>query len=241
MKKMVSIVVIAVMISGCVWNPKVGYPMADIPHEPHSPFSQTSLTILEFQDIREPVVSSGKSWGWETTEFSDTTWFYNSNDRYKEHVVAPWLTLAIYRHIVKSGLYNYVTISTTGAHITTDYLLTGKIAKFNGYVEESTAAEILPMVFALVGELMLFATHSKYVAYAELRDVKVTHFPDDSVIWQGSEDGMVSGKEFPDSAGPTAYEHANEALKIVMDKLVNVLDTENLTTTSSVTSTTSMR
>ena len=49
-----------------------------------------------------------------------------------------------------------------------------------------------------------FATHSKYVAYAELCDVKVTHFPDDSVIWQGSEDGMVSGKEFPDSASLNA-------------------------------------
>ena len=43
---------------------------------------------------------------------------------------------------------------------------------------------------------------------------------------------MISGKEFPDAGGSTAYKHTNEALKIAIDKLVEDLDAQHFPTTS---------
>jgi hypothetical protein len=207
------------LLCGCAAVGRVDYPLEDIVLAPQSPFRTASLAVLEFKDIREtpsdletPAHSPG------IVKKEGVTWYYNSNENYKNDVVAPWVTQMIGNHLDESRLFSSVAVASKPVP-TSDYTLEGKIKKFEAY-KESKAATMVGQQFGFIGVLASAGVKSHYTAACFLADVTLRDTGNGMILWQGNVEGVLEGQDYADAYGWSVYQKANLALKEAVKELV---------------------
>lgn len=220
MKKsiMLAVGIIMPLMFGCTITQPVKYDLKDVSKVSQvSPYAGYTLSIREFKDMRQPAAKEGKWNAPATVQRNNAAWFYNSADHYKNGAVAPSVGEMMAKHLEMAGVFKSVCFNCDAA-AKTDLILEGKIARFDGFKQSSTAAKA-GTYFGLVGVLATAGVKSKYEAATVLSDLKLMK-ADGTVIWQGSSDGSIQGEDYADAAGWSVYAKANESLKKAVEALI---------------------
>lgn len=242
----VSLLTVAALASGCATSQKVTYPLKDVPVAASSSFSKSALFVQEFIDAREirPKRSlaanlmtkrqpgtfsedSGKynTFGQGTAFAGSKTWFYNSEENYKDEVVTPWVTEMVVKHLAASKLFGEVALAK-GNSSRKDFVLEGRLKKFEGLVQKNTGAAIGSNIGGLLGFSVMSGFKSPYQGHTILADLKLTDTASGKVVWTGTIEGQVSG-EFADGGGWSVYNRASESLKDAMNKFIAHVEKQN--------------
>lgn len=204
--------------------------MKDVPNLSGGYFSNYDLTVKEFKDIREPFeetrIQDPLGPGPQRVAKDGRTWFYNSDNHYKGHVVAPWVTKMIAEHINASTLFRKAKLYD-GRAPQEGFLLEGKIKRFEAFKERSMGAETAKY-FGLVGaSLTILGMRADYEAVTILTDVTLTDARNNKLLLRENFEGKVEGAEIADLHGWTVYHRADQSLKVAVNNLLQKLAMKN--------------
>jgi hypothetical protein len=232
MKWIASVVLSLVLAlsSGCMLSQKVKYSVKDVPRVSVPAFSDKTLVVKEFEDLRRPKRLRGKSRAFNkpvpTLQSEGREWYYNSLENYKDKTVTPWITDMIVKHIKAAETFKSVSEAGEDAP-EGDIVLAGKIKEFRGAIERSSEAESIQrgsMLFGAAGALLgLGVIHTIKVDYTgttELVDVTLTEVETEKLLWEGHVEGKVAGEMSASTTGWEAYEKASLSLKEAINKLL---------------------
>ena len=212
------IVVVSLMLScGCMIPVK--YPINDIMPVKHSPYRGSSLVVLQFDDICELPAGIGNAVP-ATVINSEGSWFYNNygSNRYK---LAYAITKMITTHLEKTEIFlSVVPVDAPTATPVSDYILCGKIKKFDSFLERKTATQA-GQYLGVIGALSTMGVqgrHRSEVILVELRLLKAGS--NEPPVWKGSVKGEISGKCYADPNGFAPYSLVSLALKEAVNELV---------------------
>ena len=206
---------------------KITYPLKDVPNLSGNYFSSYSLAVKEFEDLRAPdsvrfnLLGKGLQQQADSIIRDDQKWYVNTENYYKDHVTSPWVTKMVANHIVASKLFKEAKVSDD-TKLEQDFLLEGKIEKFDAYKESTTSTKI-GQAFGLIGVLATMGAKSEYEATTVLIDLKLTDLKQNKIVWNGKAEGKVSGSDYADPYGWSVYEKANQSLKMAVNQLIHEL------------------
>lgn len=218
---LIVICVIAASASACMPRQAIKYSMADISTSSNSPFAQSILAVKPFEDLRKPLRTDCPRTEVSKIEKDGRTFYYNCDNHYKSDSITQEITKTITEHIVTSRLFEHV-ILTDGRPPDADYLLTGRVSKFDGLKEYKLSA-VVASSFGLFGALVNLGNDSNYEATTELNGIQLLRLKDNTVIWSGDITGHIEGADTVDPYGWSSYGKANLSLKEAAVKLVNNL------------------
>ncbi|GEM_PF-2028498 len=223
--RFVFIGLIGIFLSGCA-SYKVDYSLKDVPHLSGGYFANYDLTVKEFEDVRTPFeqnrIQDPLGPGPKKIVKDGKTWFYNSENHYKSHVVAPWVTQMIVKHLDASMLFERVKFYD-GRVPQKGFLLEGKIKKFEAFKERSMGAETAKY-FGLAGGLAILGMRAEYTAVTILTEVTLTDVRNSKLLLQETFEGKVEGTDMADLYGWTVYYRASLSLKEAVNKLIGSLE-----------------
>jgi len=198
-----------------------------------SPFAQYTLLVEEFEDARDHILDKesrhSEAFSARVVRREGEIWFYNRDARYGKHGVAQWVTKAVVKHMDKAGLFKDVGV-LEGDAITSDFLLRGKIEKFEAIKSPKGAllTQTLTSGFSafgalggLVGGLFAAAVDSKYEAITRLSGMALMDANTDKVIWEGEVEQKLVGHDH--AMADMVYQEANQSLKQAIDVLIQEL------------------
>lgn len=208
------------LASGCVKQP-IAYQLNDISKIEGSSFAPFTIAVAEFKDVRQ-IHKEEKSWFKEDriTSRNGNDWYFNNQDYYKDKIISPWISEMIVKHVDQSGIFKNAKLQSDASDA--DYILEGAIQRFEGFKEPSLAARIGAQ-FAVIGALATLGVKSRYEGTTVLIDVKLKKRDSDNVLWNGTVEGKVEGEDYADAYGWSAYQKANESLKVAVNQLIEKL------------------
>ncbi|MBI5098595.1 MAG: hypothetical protein HZB30_05090 [Nitrospirae bacterium] len=206
------------LASGCV-KQQIAYRLDDVARIQSSSFAPFTLAVAEFKDIRQGPIKENKWYKDDRTTLKDgRDYFFNDPDYYKDKVISPWITEMIVKHIDQAGLFKSTKLLSDNPN--TDFILEGNIQRFEGFKEPSIGAQI-GQQFGLIGALMTLGLKSTYEGTTILIDVQLKKRSTDEILWTGTAEGRVEGEDFADAYGWSAYQKANESLKVAVNELID--------------------
>ena len=208
-------------LTGCTIHQKVLYSLNDVSASIGSPFLQSSLTIKEFEDLREIRKEEGSFNQPAMVELEGETWFYNGDDRYEKGTVGPMVTEMVAEHLRKTKLFENVFLNSDDAP-KSDFLLEGKLKKIEAFRQYSTGAT-LASGFGLIGALATVGLESEYKGTTIIAPVKLIDLSSNTVLWQGEIKGEISGEDWADPYGWSVYNYASLSLKKAVEELILAL------------------
>ena len=218
---------ILILLFGCSYTQQITYSLATVTPVSRSSFSNFSLTVKPFEDIRNPILRKG---AWDApaeVKRFERTWYYNSEDHYKNNTVTPWISKQIARHINASHLFKKVREESEDAE-PSDFILEGKIKEFDAFKQFSAGGSALTpegMKIESISDLLSsFSRPTEFEATTLFVDVKLIKVSSQEVVWQGNVFGHLKGENASDSHGWTVYQFANESLKMAIENLISVLE-----------------
>jgi hypothetical protein len=216
-----AIFLIAVSATACI-KKSIKYSMDDVSVLSNSPFANVTLAVKPFEDQRKPLADcSGFGSDIAKIDKDGKTFYYNCDKFYRSDSIALEITKTVTNHMNYSHLFNQVFLSDVPAP-TSDYLLIGKVSRFDGLKEYKVGAEIA-QGFGLIGALINLAFKSDYEGTTNLDGLQLIRVKDKVVIWEGDVTGHIEGKDTVDPYGWISYQHANLSLKEATNNLINNL------------------
>lgn len=210
-----------IFLLGCAAPMKVTYPLKDIRIISESPYSNSSLCIKEFVDQREPLNSKKPFLRHvATVQRGEAEWFHNNDSGYKDKKVAPLITQIVQEHLRATRLFKEVVVCEDGPP-QTDFLLEGRIKKFEALKKTSKEAEA-GMAFGLLGALATLGLKTEYEAVT-IFQARFTDTSTSKILWENEVEGKTEGNDAADPYGWSVYFHANQSLKKAVDELVKNL------------------
>lgn len=207
--------------SGCTLNQKITYSLKDLTVQPNSQFSDFTLGVKEFEDIREPIplekIVKNVFPGPAKVKREGVSWFFNSDDYYEGNNVSPWVSNMLAQHLNKIKVFKKAEKYVFGKKLP-ELFLQGKIKKFEAFKERSTAKEI-SSAFGLLGVLGTIGLKSRYEGETVLTQIKLINASNNAVLWEGEVEGRINGTDRADSYGWSVYRHANLSLKEAVSEL----------------------
>ena len=158
-----------------------------------------------------------------TLDQNGKTYYYNCDDFYKVASVTFEITKAATKHIDHSRLFKQVVLSEVPPP-DADYLLTGKVSKFDG-LKESSVGAVIAQSFGLVGALINLARKNDYEGTTDFDGLQLIRLNDHALIWEGNISGHINGRDTVDPYGWDSFKKANLSLKEAVTKLINTLNT----------------
>jgi len=122
----------------------------------------------------------------------------------------------IVKHIDQSSIFKSAKLQSDLSD--SDYTLEGAIQRFEGFKEPRLATKVGAQ-FGLIGALATMGVKSRYEGTTVFIDVQLKKRSSDEVIWSGTVEGKVEGEDYADAYGWSAYQKANESLKVAVNHL----------------------
>jgi len=215
-----------ILFCSCATNQKIIYNLDDVLNYTNSPFKDFTLSIMEYQDIREkPEGLKIQAGGPGIVKTDSIVWYFNSDNNYKNDIISPWITEVIVKHLEASGLFKSVQVNN--GEISSDLIMDGKIKIFDSYKERDMST-MVGQQFGLIGALATAGVKSKYETTCLLIEINIKRVKDNSIIWSGEVGAELYGEDYADPYGWSAYQKANEALKQSIEQLVEKLQKVNI-------------
>lgn len=220
--KVVCAVLCLIVTSACAPRQTIKYPLDDVSAIPNSQFAKSVLAIKPFVDKRNPLQTDCPRFDVSTVVKNDTRYYYNCDNHYKTESVAREVANAVAEHIKYSKLFDNAIVTDVPTPAA-DYLLTGRMAKFDG-LKEFSVGSIVAAQFGLIGALVNLAMiDSKYEATTAFEGLEIVRLKDNVVVWRGDITGHIDGADTADPYGWSAYWKADLSLKDATSKLVSNL------------------
>ncbi len=211
---------IFILLNGCSPKPHIMYRLNDIPKTEKSQFVSSTLAIAEFKDISQKLKEQELFWTSHHRTIlrngDNMYWFFNDPYFYRNKKIAPWVTEMIIKHFNQIGLFKTTKLLNSVSDTNYDYILEGSIQKFEGYKKGSIAA-------GQFGAIFDYMIKTRYEGITVFIDIKLKKRDNGKVLWSGSVEGKIEGEDSIDRAGWSAYDKANESLKIAVNQLIEKL------------------
>lgn len=210
----------ALLMAGCATQ-KIAYKLDDVPAR-KSPVTGKTLAIRELRDEREPLKDATPLSEQRLVKMDGEKWYINLDHNYKGKKPAPHITEMIASHMNHANLFKSVAIFSPEAK--PDLILDGAIKRFEGFKQFSSGANAGTQ-FGLLGALVTSGIDSKFMGTTVL-DLQLKQADGDEIIWEGEVLGKVKGEDYADGYGWSAYQKANDSLKIAISNLLEELRVE---------------
>jgi len=195
--------------------------MEDIAVVPDTPFENAILAVKPFEDARKPLITDCPMVDISQLKKDGKRFYYNCDNLYKKESVARDITMTIVNHLWHTHIFKEVLLVDTSPP-NADYLLTGKVSRFDGLKEHDFGA-VAAAQFGILGALLNLARDSAYEGTTTFDDVKLISLKDNSLVWSGNITGHIEGSDTVDAHGLSCYRKANLSLKEADFNLVNSL------------------
>jgi hypothetical protein len=126
----------------------------------------------------------------------------------------------VQEHIRATRLFKDV-LACEEVPLKTDFLLEGRIKKFEAFKKTSKEAEV-GMMFGLLGALGTLSLKTEYEAVT-IFQVRFTDTSTSKILWESEVEGKTEGNDAADPYGWSVYYYANQSLKKAVDELVRNL------------------
>lgn len=218
---LILICILVAPLAACMPRQAIKYTMNDIAIVSDSPFEHAILAVKPFEDSRKPLTTDCPKMDVSQIKKEDKSFYYNCDNFYKTDSVTREITGTIVSHLKQSHIFKEVLLVDTPPS-NADYLLTGKISRFDGLKEHSLGA-VVTAQFGLLGALVNLARDNAYEGTTTFDDVKLISLKDNSLIWNSNIIGHIEGFDTVDPHGWSCYWKANLSLKEANANLVNSL------------------
>jgi hypothetical protein len=179
MKKAYLLVFLAISLLGC--GRTINYSLNKGEYYEATKTCLSSLTVLTFNDIRkQPELK------WHSVEMDGKKFKYNVNGMYTNRGVDEDVSKMIAKHLKVSGIFNDVTFSPKATG--TELVMTGKIKRFEGFMEEIKADSNSGTGGAIAGVIYDLLHKNDKVEMrgaVELVDIQIRTSEDNKLIWEG--------------------------------------------------------
>lgn len=219
------ILIALICCTGCAASFRhISYSVKDVPKTPSDKFQGETLAVKTMVDVRETpeyAEVDKKVMGGYLVMKNGKSVFTNLG--YKEGVVEAEATKSLLKHIRASGLFQEVYAFLED--IQADFLLEGKISKFESFQEKSDVTTVASSgIFGCLGPIATMWVKSKFEGEACFDDLKLIRTADNLVVWEGTACGRVEGEDWADPEGNLVYEKANLSLKEAVTNLLKQLE-----------------
>lgn len=220
------ICILAVPLAACMPRQAIKYSMDDVTILSASPFEKAILAVKSFEDSRKPLTTDCPKMDVSQIKKGDKSFYYNCDNFYKTDSVTREITGMIVSHLKQSHIFKEVLLVDTPPS-NADYLLTGKVSRFDGLKERSVGA-VVAAQFGLLGALVNLARDNAYEGTTVFDDVRLISLKDNSVIWNSNIIGHIEGSDTVDPYGWSCYWKANLSLKEANTNLLNSLAKQDM-------------
>jgi hypothetical protein len=216
------LLMVGIVIQGCgIFQHKVRYGTEDVPLLSGSAFQDRSLVVRTFDDKRDPELKAreGGTDHPAVVTRQDEDWYFNSDDHYDPPLPTA-VTAMVKEHIEAARLFHDVQIGSSGP--SGALVLNGSIRRFEAYRDREVVKQALATQMGLIGLVLQATDDSPYEADVQLTDVTLTDSAG-AILWKGDANGHVAGSSGLESSGMAVYRHADLALKLAVQQLVDQL------------------
>lgn len=206
----------------CSFHHQVHYGTQDVPTLSGGTLQGRSLVVRPFDDARDAALKA-QTGGFDhpaVVTRQDDDWYVNSDDHY-EPPVPTAVTAMVSEHLQATRLFRDVKVESTAP--SDGLFLTGSIKRFEAYRDRELLKQGLAAQIGLLGLVMQATQDTAYEADAVLSDVTLTDTATGAIVWKGDASGHVQGAAPLESNGFAVYQHADLALKLAVQQLVDQL------------------
>lgn len=237
-------------LAGCssLLAPSIDYDLDDIKESPNKQLSGITLDIKPFEDIRKSVPENAILYptgepGDYYYEVGEKRYCVNKEERYYKAKgdVPLQISKAIGRHLNKRGTYKTVTVNNErirdeerdeaskgkakkDGEVAGDYYLTGKLKRFYGQQEFTSAPKVASLIFGFIGSLATMGVETPLKVEIEITDLAI--YKNDGQLLAEIGDIHETFAE-PATGGGNCrnlFRHVNLKLKIIIEKLAEKIE-----------------